>query len=318
MPLVSFIITYYNLPIDMLLECIDSIVSLSLNRQEREIIVVDDGSAYSPFNDLAKYADDVVYLRKPNGGLSDARNAGLKLANGKYIQFVDGDDRLSRTAYEHCLDTVRFKQPDMVLFNFSHTESGVSNYADMDEPVSGAEYMKQRNLRATAWGYIFRREILGSLRFTKGIYHEDEEFTPQLLLRAERVFATEARAYIYRKREGSITNDSNVRTVLKRLDDTLGVIVRLQNLADTLPTTDSWALRRRVAQLTMDYVYNVMVMTRSVDYVEKRIDELTRRGLFPLPDRPYTRKYQLFRRMTMTATRRKLLIRTLPLLRKFQ
>lgn len=315
-PLVSFVITYYDLPIDMLCECIDSVLALSLNKAEREIIVVDDGSQYSPMNDLVKYGDDIVYIRQKNGGLSVARNTGIKMASGRYIQFVDGDDKLNHTPYERCLDCARYNNPDIVVFNFSNAECNTAEYGSMDGPESGAEYMKHNNLKASAWGYIFSAAILGSLRFTPGIFHEDEEFTPQLLLRAEKVYSTNDRAYMYRKRPNSITTSKDVRNVLKRLDDSMNVIIRLQAVADTLPYNDSLAMRRRTAQLTMDYIYNAIMLTRSHSFVTKKIDELSRHGLFPLPDHDYTQKYKWFRRMTATPTGLKILIRTLPLLKK--
>ena len=69
-PLVSFILTCYNLPLDMLCACIDSILKLSLRSAEREIIIVDDGSDNSPMNSLLKYGDEIIYLRQKNGGVS--------------------------------------------------------------------------------------------------------------------------------------------------------------------------------------------------------------------------------------------------------
>ena len=74
MPLVSFIITYYNLPVQMLQECIESILQLSLRPFEREIIVIDDGTYECPINDLMKYEDDIIYVRQKNNGVSTARN----------------------------------------------------------------------------------------------------------------------------------------------------------------------------------------------------------------------------------------------------
>ena len=73
-PLVSFILTYYNQPVQMLCECINSILALSLQPNEREIIVVDDGSNVSPMNGLMQYGDELVYVRQKNSGLSMARN----------------------------------------------------------------------------------------------------------------------------------------------------------------------------------------------------------------------------------------------------
>lgn len=95
----------------------DSILKLSLNAKEREIILVDDGSDISPLNDLAEYQNQIIYLRQPNQGVSVARNYGIMIAKGNYIQFVDGDDYLLQAAYEHCLDIVRYHQPDIVTFN---------------------------------------------------------------------------------------------------------------------------------------------------------------------------------------------------------
>ena len=106
-PLISFVIAYYNLPVEMLIQCIDSITALSLSREEREIIVVDDGSDLSPLNDMTGQRDDIIYVRQQNGGLSSARNMGLALAKGQYIQLVDADDYLLQAPYEQCLDIVR-------------------------------------------------------------------------------------------------------------------------------------------------------------------------------------------------------------------
>ena len=80
-PLVSFILTYYNQPVQMLCECIDSILALSLRPFEREIIVVDDGSRVSPMNGLMQYGDEIIYVRQKNSGLSMARNKGIEICN---------------------------------------------------------------------------------------------------------------------------------------------------------------------------------------------------------------------------------------------
>lgn len=120
-PLVSFIITTYNMPTEYLEECLKSILQLSLNSKEREIILVDDGSDICAINGITEYLQDIIYLRQPSQGASVARNYGMMIAKGKFIQFVDGDDYLVQTAYEHCLDIVRYHQPDIVTFNYVKT-----------------------------------------------------------------------------------------------------------------------------------------------------------------------------------------------------
>ena len=95
-PLVSFIIPAFNVDADMLRECLESIMALSLSREEREIILIDDGSDVPAICSLTDVADEIVYLRQPNKGLSEARNIGIKLATGRFVQFVDADDHLIR------------------------------------------------------------------------------------------------------------------------------------------------------------------------------------------------------------------------------
>jgi hypothetical protein len=102
----------------------------------------------------------------------------------------------------------------------------------------------------------------------------------------------------------------------QRLDDSLTVLLHLNSAADTLPTDERTALQRRVAQLTMDYLYNTVMLTRSAEQLNARIMELRQYGLYPLPDRDYTRKYQWFRRMIDTRFGRMLLLRTLPYLKR--
>ncbi|MBR0489432.1 MAG: glycosyltransferase [Prevotella sp.] len=317
-PLISFIITYYNLPLDYLKKCIDSILALSLSSEEREIILVDDGSDTSPINELKAYCDQIIYLRQTNQGLSVARNTGISIAKGDFIQFVDGDDYLNRSAYEHCLDIVRFNDVDVVLFQSSHRVGNNQQtvFNDSPKPMTGTEYMRNNNLRVAAWGYLFCRTLLMSLRFTPDTLHEDEEFTPQLFLRAEKIIETSAVAYFYRKRDNSIIHNKDKKWIIKRLSDTENIIYKLSLLADRSPEKDRSALQRRVAQLTMDYLYNTIVLTKSEVHLNKAIEKLHQKGLFPLPDKNYTKKYVWFRRLLNNATGRKLLLRILPLKRR--
>lgn len=293
-PLVSFIIPCYNLPADMVTECITSIMDLSLGDDEREIIVIDDGSERPLINDIRPLADRITYIRQPNRGLSASRNMGISIAKGMYIQFVDGDDRLIKEAYEHCLDIARYDNPDMVLFYNTADKLGSDIY-DKPECETGAHFMANNSLHAAACGYIFRRDMLHDLRFTTGIYHEDEEFTPLLMLRAERLFNVRATAYYYRQRPGSIMNTPTAEMLRKRFDDMEYVINSLREKTFVLNLTDRKALERRVAQLTVAHLYQIIRLTHSSRQLEERIGRLREKELFPLPDKRYNRKYTLFR-----------------------
>ncbi len=314
-PLISFIITYYDLPIDLLRLCLNSITALTLSNAEREIILIDDGSEKSPLPQLSDYSNDIIYIRQPNKGLSQARNTGIRISRGQYIQFIDADDQLIRNSYDHCLDLMRYQKPDLVFFELTE-KIDEFEVCDDSDVMSGTTFMRTQNLRGSACGYLFRKSALSELRFSPGIYHEDEEFTPLLLLRCDTVVSTNAKAYLYCKRDNSIMTSSNIRHRIKRLNDFMEIIKRLNTTADTLPTDSRLALLRRVHQLTMDYLYNVILLTQSRHYLDRRLKELKSIGLYPLPKRDYTKKYVLFRRLSNSEVGLSMLMRSIPLMKK--
>lgn len=300
-PLVSFIITTSKHQKEYLVECIKSILQLSLNPKEREIILIDDGSDICPLNDLAEYLTNIIYLRQPNQGVSVARNYGMKIATGKYIQFIDGDDYIRQAAYEHCLDIVRYHQPDIVTFNYCKNNKDIEPSYELPTPVNGTDFLNNNNLHGAAWSYIFRHSIVGSLQFTPGIvYGEDEEFTPQLFLRAERIFKINTEAYFYRDNKNSVSHQYHKEKIQLRMDNSMEVLLHLQQLLDKIPVADRQALNRRIAQLTMDYLYNNIRLNHSLISLNKCIKQLRSHGLYPLPDKDYTKKYTMFRKAIST------------------
>lgn len=308
-PLVSFIVTTYNMPHQLLRECLESIGALGLDDDECEIVLVDDGSEVTPLAELSDWQDRMVYLRQQNCGLSVARNNGLRIATGRYIQFVDGDDCLLSNTYRQCLEWVKEHDADMMLFGLN-TQTARDSQDDIaiEGPMTGASYLHNHNLRASACGSLFRRLMLDNLRFTPGIYHEDEEFTPLLLLKADQLYFTEADAYYYRQREESITHQADEAHTRKRLEDMRNIIYRLQKTSATIPEGERVALSRRVAQLSMDYLYQTIRLTRNKESLDAAIKHLEVAGLFPLPDKAYTKKYSMFRRLVANAAGRRLLL----------
>ena len=314
MPLITFIIPYYNLPLALVKECVDSIIQLPLDREEREIIVVDDGSTLSIEKDLDAAYEGIVYIRQKNGGPGAARNAGIEKATGEYIQFVDGDDRLVADNYACCIDKLRELSPDMLMFNWTY---GKARHGECrwEGPVSGAAYMRKKNLRAVVWAYVFRRQLVENIRFTPNIYHEDEEFTARIVLKVKTLFFTSCEVYFYRLRQQSITTTRNDSLhINKRLDNMEMVINNLFKDAERLKGEEKQGMERRVAQLSMDYIFNVARLTRSAAELEKRISNLRKSRLYPLPNKSYTYIYILFRTVTNTRLGRRLLILAVSLL----
>lgn len=322
MPIVSFIITYYDEPLPLLACCLESVLRVRLLMGEHgagqeacEIIVVDDGSEVSPQEMLRQMDGGIRYVRQDNAGLSVARNAGLAAARGTYVQFVDADDALLPQAYSS-LCPRGGNGPDMIMFRLTTRE------ADLDEAApctpaedgqtnlqkcacppragqgsaweSGIGHMLHHNLRASACGYLFRRSLLHGLRFADGLLHEDELFTPLLLLRMGSVCDTSAPAYYYRQRPRSITHSQTASQVARRLDDTLEVLRRLRDEAGRQQGNGRRALMRRVEQLTTDYIYNVWRLVPDQTARRERMHGLAVEHFLPLPVRPYTLRHWLF------------------------
>lgn len=309
MPIVSFIITYYCEPLPLLAECLRSVLqvrSLMMQRgmakQDFEIVVVDDGSQLSPLGMLKQMDEDICYIRQTNAGLSAARNAGLAAAHGEYVQFVDADDALLPHAY--CLLCPQSREEaDIILFRFTseedrrhenEAETSTENHtqaadeAECRRAMSGTQYMLQHNVRASACCYLFRRSLLGELRFADGMLHEDELFTPLLLLRMHSVRDYTWPAYYYRQRPHTITHTDTACHIARRLNDTETILHRLRDVANHLRGDNRRALMRRVEQLTTDYIYIMCKVEADRQERMRRMRQLTADGFLPLPLHPYT------------------------------
>ena len=287
----------------------------------------------------------IVYLHQPHNGLSAARNTGLEKARGRFIQFVDADDQLEPTAYDHIIDLARRDKGDLILFHFRKSQDPSSNHPTCPycshgsrlhtgkrdshnhsndriskattvshydaNAVSGPEWLCRHNMRASACCYLFRRELLGDLRFTPHLIREDEEFTPLLLLNAQRLVETTAVAYIYRQHDGSIMHQKSKEKKEKALQDIEHVIHHLNYRRALEKGKRREALYRRLCQLSMDHLYNVMRLTHSPQRLQDAVDFLRDESLFPLPHHRFTLKYWLFSCITASALGRAALLRIL-------
>lgn len=220
---ISVIVPVYNVE-----KYIDKCM-MSLLRQhylDMEIIVVDDKStdcSLSIAREYEKYNNVKVISKDKNSGLSDSRNTGIKEARGKYIMFLDSDDYVE----DGCILKIKSiieeeDEPDIVYFGYcveyEETEERKIKYgyvSDKNQIYTGEEFalaeLKQRNLYAAACFGVYKRELIenNSLYFEHGILHEDELWTPQIILNANKVYTSDYVFYHYLKRGGSITMSSD-------------------------------------------------------------------------------------------------------------
>ena len=294
-PLISFILPVFDVPAELVKACIQSILLLPISSEQREIIVVDDGNAVPVCQLISEFTSSVHIIRQVNAGLSAARNAALDCAQGQYIQFVDADDMLLVKGYTQCLKLLDQQKPDMIMCRFRHHQNEKTFSIKLLGPMTGTQMLLRHNLRASAWSYIFKREILGELRFIPDLFHEDEAFTPLLVLRAHSLYITRIPAYYYRQRPQSIMSDTAATHIDRRLADQMTIIVSLRQEANRLARQEHDALSRRVVQLTMDLIYNTWKLTHSPKRIRRLLLRLRKERLYPLPGKCYTAKYTIFR-----------------------
>lgn len=207
--LISVIVPVYNVE-PYLRKCVDSI--LNQTYRNLEIILVDDGSPDNCGAICDEYAAKdtrIKVIHKINGGLSDARNAGLDIMTGAYIAFVDSDDWIEPSMYEKLLDLLLVYDADMAF-------GGVSDDLEKDEAVTsvkqsnyGKTPFSESNLAAmqryfhgswAAWDKLYKAELFDGIRFPVGEINEDEAIVLHLLDRCKTVCYTNEIFYHYMRR----------------------------------------------------------------------------------------------------------------------
>lgn len=216
----SIIVPIYNVE-KYLDECLESIYKL--DEIEYEVILVNDGSTDSSLEIAKKYMytynNKTKLVDKKNGGLSSARNAGLEVAQGEYVSFIDSDDIIVVDEYKKFFREGKNKKLDVMVGNmryFMEEKIGEplyrSNYVKNLGVKKGTEFFlalfekKQKCFREEVVDDIYKREFLleNKLFFRDKLIHEDSLFTPLVYLKAERVEYIDRAFYLYRQRSGSI------------------------------------------------------------------------------------------------------------------
>lgn len=219
-PLVSIIIPVYNVE-DYLEECLQSAVNQTY--KNIEIIIVNDGSTDSSQSIIECYKDNYPYIsaiNQSNLGLSCARNAGIKQAKGKYIYFLDSDDFIELETIKDCLELAEEKQLDILQFDAkvfyeddmdSHFDFNYDRSNVLDNEIyKGGEFynllINKKIYKSPVWLSFYNKEFLikNKLEFFRGITHEDELFSVQAFILAERVMYTPQSYFNRRIRKNSI------------------------------------------------------------------------------------------------------------------
>lgn len=209
---VSVIVPVYNVE-HYLKKCINSICQNTY--KNLEIILVDDGSTDFSGKICDEFKDKdprIKVIHKSNGGLSSARNAGMKEMTGQYILFVDSDDYLDSDIIELMIKEALKYDADIVQSGYERVnEEGKKLYRFIPQKrlcvgqkAIVKEFFEDKNLSVIACGKLFRKEIIDELSFLEGKNHEDNIFMTDLLERAERLISIDRDGYKYLSRNNSI------------------------------------------------------------------------------------------------------------------
>lgn len=257
----SIIVPVYNVE-DYIKECMDSLINIPI--EDMEILVIDDGSLDNSINIVKKYEDTrIKIIHQKNGGLSSARNTGLKNAKGKYILFVDSDDYIiNQLSISNMITLAEDNKCDILIGNgYRKLENGDQIPIRRPECVynkeiySSEEYLKtilsHRSFVQVAWLNLYNREFLekNSLKFKEKIYHEDLHFTPRALLKAGKIGVSKEFFYIYRQRENSImTNKNQIKHAYDIFEIAKDLEIEFSKLPDTL-------LKQQLYELIVENIF---------------------------------------------------------------
>ena len=208
MPKISVIVPIYKVE-NYLRECVDSILNQTFS--DFELILIDDGSPDNcPIicDEYAKKDARIKVLHKENGGLSSARNAGLKVAKGEFLSFVDSDDYISLNFLSNLYKTMVDVQCDMVVCQYtSNKEELTGEKISPLNVLKPNEYWGQKFSDANStvvWNKLYKKEIFNNVIFPEGRTHEDEFIIDVLVSRAKTIAVLKDKLYFYRKRSDSI------------------------------------------------------------------------------------------------------------------
>ncbi len=239
MMLLSIIIPVYN--VELFVEkCIRSCEAQNINKDEYEIVVVNDGSkdnSLKIINCLAKEYSNIRVFSQDNAGLSAARNTGMKNAVGDYLMFVDSDDWIAKNCLGMLMDKLRKEQPDALAICAANVINGDiyrrQSYPDVTQ-ISGRDLLVKGVSPCAPfaiWSAKFLKKF--NLSFFVGIFHEDSEFTPRAYYLAQKVSFTNDLIYFVYQNPNSITRTINP----KRSFDLVNVVCN--HLADFANQVDS-------------------------------------------------------------------------------
>lgn len=227
MKTVSVVIPVYNVE-KYLPECLDSVINQTY--KNLQIILVDDGSTDSSGKICDEYAEKdnrITVVHQKNAGAGAAKNTALKIADGKYLAFVDSDDFLELDAFEHMVSILAKNSADIVQCCYRDVFVNKKIDAIKDKDSFGSyttdDYLKRYTTDWSCgllWDKLYLRKLFDGIYFEEGHVVDDEYFTYQGVMNAKKIIIDSQIIYNYRKRISSVSYipEHMERIIFDRLD----------------------------------------------------------------------------------------------------
>lgn len=236
--MISIIVPIYNVQ-QYLSKCIESIFAQSF--RDIEIILVDDGSTDEcpqMCDEFAKQDCRIRVIHKKNGGLSDARNAGMKVAQGEWIYFLDSDDWMHPEALQTLYDFAKENNCDVVQGGLYYAYEDHLLYRQpsrkelkqcvLDNEDAMHQLVVNDRVKNFAWGKLYKTELIRGVEFPVGKYFEDSFWQHLIMHRVKKYGIVDDPLYYYRQRENGISGNFSERNLdlLKGYEERISFIKR--------------------------------------------------------------------------------------------
>lgn len=271
---ISIIVPVYNVE-KYIVKCIESVKNQSLS--DFECLIVDDGSkdnSISLVKEIILNDDRFTILTKENGGLSDARNYGLKYAKGEYVCFVDSDDYIDKDMLMLTYAKAKEYDSDIVCFDLYYVFNDALKISKGADYLDVSSYKDNKSIifnNNSANNKLYKKDFLSNKQFIKGMWYEDMAVIPVWIAEANNMSYVNKPLYYYVQREGSISHSANPK--IFDIYTAIDLVKKELNLS-------SYDVRGL-------YFYNCLVMTvlrikeiadkqTRIDYYKKNIDRLNR------------------------------------------
>ena len=298
----SIIVPVYGVA-PYLRKCVDSLLKQDIPSLDYEIILVDDGSPDECPQICDEYAekyDNIRVVHQENAGLSAARNSGIKVATGDYIMFVDSDDYLQPNVLGTLMEQVERDNLDVLRFNYQNINEQYEVFlpfkdakrdVDYSEDVVDGETFLNKRLGPACYAVMFivRRELLDTCLFTPNIYFEDTDWTPRMLINAQRVASTPMVVYNYLWRQGSITLPTDPKKREKVLRDKMSLLYGFKKQMQLVQDPMWFVWMTSFNTMTILDMLAALPISKRKPYLQ----ELKSLGVFPL----YTQKEKGLKRL---------------------